>query len=638
TGQYWHKVWIVIGSAIIFVAILFCGFNLAYKDKVFPHTYIGSANFGGMSRDEAQKLLSDLEKKSEGSQLSFNFDSKEYSLSLADLDVNFQKRDSTTLDQLFSTGRSGSISKVLREQVKAIFKLNRTYAAYTYNQEKLDAFLNSLATDIDKPEKDATIVIKDPPFGETGNKLEIVPEEIGRKFPLDDNRQIALATVGSFNFKDRTKFLVLEIKPKVTTIGAQAALIETQLLLSRHLIIKAGDKQFEIFPSDVAGLISFLPIYGKRGVLGTSDDKNSSNNAKDMLITWSLSPELTPDKVGAYVDKIASEINQPAQDAKFEVTGGRVVAFQTAKTGYEIDKAQAVESIINALKNDSKSIELPVKVTEPTISDDVSANSFKELIGEGTTSWRGSPPNRIHNLTLGATKLSGTVVKPGEEFSTIKTIGVIGPSTGFLQELVIKNSTRVEPEYGGGLCQVSTTLFRAVLHSGLKITARTAHSFRVSYYEPPVGMDATIYDPAPDFKFINDYQTPILIWAIPGNNTLDFQIFGTKDGRKVEISDPVTYNYVGAGDPIYTESATMATGAIRQVERATSGASASFTYKVTAIDGNILENETFVSKYVAIPNSYLYGPGTDGIPGQESPAPAQPTPIPSPTPFVKETK
>lgn len=221
---------------------------------------------------------------------------------------------------------------------------------------------------------------------------------------------------------------------------------------------------------------------------------------------------------------------------------------------------------------------------------------------------------------------------------TLKAIGHVGPETGFLQELVIKNSNRVEPEYGGGLCQVSTTLFRAVINSGLKVTARTPHSFRVSYYEPPVGMDATIYDPAPDFKFINNYENPILIWAIAGNNSLVFQIYGTKDNRKIEISDPVTYDYVSAGEPIYTESATMATGAIRQVERATSGCSASFTYRVTAANGTVLENETFVSKYVAIPNSYLYGPGTEGIPGQEESPPPAPTPTPSPTPFKKTTK
>ena len=203
------------------------------------------------------------------------------------------------------------------------------------------------------------------------------------------------------------------------------------------------------------------------------------------------------------------------------------------------------------------------------------------------------------------------MVKPGEEFSTLKALGPITAEAGFLPELVIKNGTQVVPDIGGGLCQVSSTLFRAALNAGLKITARTAHSFRVPYYEPPIGIDATIFDPAPDLKFVNNMDAPILIWAAASDTDLIFQIYGTKDDRKVEISDPVLFNYIAPGDPIYTESSTMEPGAIRQVERATSGVTASFKYKVTAKSGEVLQAETYVSKYIPIPDSFLYGPGAE---------------------------
>ena len=131
-------------------------------------------------------------------------------------------------------------------------------------------------------------------------------------------------------------------------------------------------------------------------------------------------------------------------------------------------------------------------------------------------------------------------------------------------------------------------------------------------------------------------STPIFIWTIVGSNTLSFQIYGTKDERKIEISDPVLYDYTSPGEAVYTQSDSMAPGAIRQTERATSGVSASFNYKVTSASGEVLQAETYMSKYVAIPNSFLYGPGTEGIPNQ-SPPPAQveatsaPTPNPTPT-------
>jgi len=520
-------------------------------------------------------------------------------------------------------------SQVLKEQFQALFGRNQVLAAYSFREANLNDFLARITLGVDRPEKNAAILIED-------NTPTIIPEEIGQKFPIEENDQIARRAIGSFNLKTKTPFIVRKIFPQVTAVGAELALAETKILLSRHLILKSSGKNYEIFPKDIASFLEFQTVFGRKGVLGiTSED---SFGPKEMTVLYFLSADLSQGKIKEFVEKIASETDQPAQDAKFEVSGGRVQTFQVSQTGYELDQEQAIALIIEALIKGQPAIELPIKVTKPEITS-ASSEGIKELIGEGRTSWRGSPPNRIHNLTLGAKNISGAIVKPGQEFSALKAIGHIGPSTGFLPELVIKNRTQVEPDYGGGLCQVSTTLFRAAIYSGFKVTARTPHSFRVSYYEPPVGMDATIFEPAPDLKFINTMKTPVLIWAIVGGNSLVFQVYGTKDGREINISNPVTYNYVSPPATVYLETASMAAGAIRQVERATSGCTASFTYRVTARDGTILENETYVSKYVAIPNTFLYGPGTEGIPGQEetsTPAP-EPTPTPSPTPFKKGT-
>jgi vancomycin resistance protein YoaR len=413
---------------------------------------------------------------------------------------------------------------------------------------------------------------------------------------------------------------VVKVNPKINSQMAQAAIPETKTLIAHETTFKAGDKTYEIKSADIIGMIDFV--------------------ATPHLTGYELKPQITSEKVKPFVEKIASEVNHDPKDAKFQVQGGKVSTFQISEKGYKLDSAKATRQIVDALQNGSDTeIVLNVEEVNPEInSDDPSQSGITELIGEGKTSWRGSPANRIHNLTLGSQKLSGIIVKPGQEFSTIKNLAPIDAASGFLPELVIKNSNQVAPEIGGGLCQVSTTLFRAVLNSGLKITARSPHSFRVSYYEPPVGMDATIYDPAPDFKFVNNYSTSILVWAIPGNNSLDFQIYGTKDGRKIDISDPVVGDYVSAGADVYSESASMGAGDIRQVERATPGATASFNYKVTATDGTVLQDETYISKYVAIANSFLYGPGTTGIPGQEvqGAATAAPTPAPEPTAIPKK--
>lgn len=623
---------LVLGIAVIFVAILFAIFNLIYNNRVLPHTFIGTTNFGGFSKAEAEDILKELVQTNQDASLSYSWQDKSYNLKLVDIDVNWQDQNSESIDRLMNVGRSGGVLKILKEQVRAIFKKNSVEAAFTYDGDRLDEFIKSIAADVDKPEKDASIEIKD-------NQPTIIPEEIGERFTFDLNRQIAISSIGSFNLSGQTPFLVEKVYPKVTTLGAQMALAETNALLGSHLILKAGEKTFHLYPTDIASMIDFVIAYGKKGVLGISSDQ--SDSAKEMVVAYSLFPEISQDKLNAFVDKIASEINQPAQDAKFEVSDGKVRTFQSAQTGYELDKEKSIALIQDSLKKGETVVELPVNVTEPIVNSDASTVGIKELVGEGKTSWRGSPPNRIHNLSLGAEKISGTLVQPGQEFSTLHALAPITAANGYLRELVIKNSNRVEPDIGGGLCQVSSTLFRAALSAGLQITARTAHSFRVSYYEPPVGIDATIFEPAPDLKFVNNYSTPILIWGSASNNSLVFQIYGTKDGRIVEISDPVVGNYTSPGEPIYTESDTVASGVIRQVERAVAGATASFHYKVTSASGEILQEETYVSKYVPVPNSYLYGPGTEGIPGQESPSSpgtSEPAPTPTPTPTSTSKK
>lgn len=597
------------GLVVVSLAALFFVFNLIYQDKIFPHTYIGGQNFGGETPSRAKEHLEEMITQSQNGQFAYTWEQKTYSTDIQNLEVNYSDALDQTMNRLMSVGRTGSLTQVLAATARAVFGKNVVYANFYYNEGKLNDYLMSMAKDINQAEKDATIEIKN-------SEPTVVLEATGRKFEVVQNRQIILDCLGSFNFTLNLPLKISTISPKITSAIAQAAIPETMALMKRQLTLKAENKTFMLYPQDIVGLIEFVARPAKNNILTTP---------QETMTAWILSPEISADKLQPLIEKIAGDVYQEAKDPKFEVKSGRVVAFQIAQTGYELDKTEATSQIVEAIKNDKGTLDLPVKVTEPAISsDNPEEMGIKELIGEGSTSWRGSPSNRIHNLTLGASKISGTIIKPGEEFSTVKAISPINAAAGFLPELVIKNSTQVTPEIGGGLCQVSTTLFRAVLNSGLKITARTPHSFRVSYYEPPVGMDATIYDPAPDFKFINNMATPIFIWAASSNTGLDFQIYGTKDGRKIEISDPVVFDYTSPPAPVYTLSESMEPGEIRQVERATSGATASFTYKVTSASGEVLQNETFTSKYVALPDSFLYGPGTEGIPApppEEQPAP-----------------
>jgi len=595
------KIALICGASLLGIALLIFVYNLLYSQKIFPKTYVGNINLGGKTEKEAEEVLSSQIQGVKDSKIQIMVGGKTFETSPADLNVAYNANSSAEL--AWGVGRQGTFRKIFVEQIKSVFTSNRKLIVFSFSNQNLSDLVTKMQNEVNVSEKDASIKIVD-------MNPEITEEKQGKDLSFAKATNGIINTLG--NFKKELSLNVDIIDPKITKDNANDALVKTKIILaSTGLTLKSDKDSYNLKAQDYSEWLMFVGILGSKSSIDDTVGNLKVTQGKT-TDTWMLDVQVNPAKVGDYVNGIASGINQAPQDAKFKVEDGKVTAFQVSQTGYDLDKEKAIGQISTAILSGAKEITLPVKVSNPEISSDSAGSlGLTELIGEGDTSWRGSPPNRIHNLTLGSEKISGTIVKPGEEFSTVKTIGEIDASTGFLPELVIKNSTQVVPDFGGGLCQVSTTLFRAVLNSGLKITDRTPHSFRVSYYEPPVGMDATIYDPAPDFKFVNDYKTPILIWAIPGSNTLSFQIYGTKDGRKIDISTPWVGNYVSPGDPIYTESASMGPGEIRQVERATPGCSASFTYKVTAADGSSLENETFTSKYVPLSNSYLYGPGTE---------------------------
>ncbi len=305
-------------------------------------------------------------------------------------------------------------------------------------------------------------------------------------------------------------------------------------------------------------------------------------------------------------NNVAPDIYQPTLDAKFEIVNGRVVEFVGSQDGLKLDEIRSIEKIEGDFLNDNLSeIQLVVIQTKAKIkTGEVNDMGITEIIGTGHSNFAGSPANRRHNIKTGAESISGLLIKPGEEFSLITALGDINAVTGYLPELVIKGDKTI-PEYGGGLCQIGTTVFRAAVDSGLPITQRRPHSYRVSYYEP-AGKDATIYDPYPDLKFKNDTKNNILIqYRIEGDD-LYFDFWGTSDGRIIEESDSVIYNITSSGPTQMIETTELEVGVKKCTESAHAGADAYFDYKVTYPDGEIM-GERFSSHYVPWPARCLIG-------------------------------
>ncbi len=311
-----------------------------------------------------------------------------------------------------------------------------------------------------------------------------------------------------------------------------------------------------------------------------------------------------------FISRIEKEIDKDAVEAKFELKDGKAREFQLSSNGLKVDAQKLNMSAIDAFVAGKNAVEIPVGVAKPKVTtENIDKLGIKELIGRGASTYFASIPSRVYNIALAASRVNGTLVAPGETFSFNKAVGDVSSLTGYRQAYIIKDGKTVLGD-GGGVCQVSTTLFRAILNAGLPVAERRAHSYRVKYYEQdsPPGLDATVYAPSTDLKFKNDTGNYILIVARadPKKYSLVFELYGTKDGRVSEVSKPVVTNVVAPPPDLYQDDPTLPAGAIKQVDFRAYGSTVTFNYLVKR-NGETIYQKTFVSNYRPWQAVYLKG-------------------------------
>lgn len=286
----------------------------------------------------------------------------------------------------------------------------------------------------------------------------------------------------------------------------------------------------------------------------------------------------------------------------------RVTEFVSPKKGREIDIENSLD-IVNSiflLEEFPEKILLSQNIIEAT-TEGIADNPLQitELVALGVSNFAGSPWKRVHNIQTGANKINGLLLAPGEEWKTIAPLRPFNAAGGYLPELVIKGDKTI-PEYGGGLCQVATTIFRAAIDGGLPVTQRRPHGYNVSYYSP-IGTDATIYDPYPDFRFINDTGNYLLVQAYIVGVNIYIELWGVRDGRIVEQTEAINYNWTGSGAAKYVDNPELAPGVVNRVESAHAGVTGEFWRRVI-YPNNKVYFEKWISRYPAKRAVYERGP------------------------------
>lgn len=564
---------ILIGLA----CFLFVSFQQAYGKKIISNIWLGDYYLKGLTREEARILIEEKIAHFETNGIIFKTEDKNVVIypiivALADPDLTRQVISfdvDQTIENIFLLPQKSDLLKIFKNTDKKNIEV-----IIEINEEEILKMLKSSFDEFKKPTQDASLKYEDG-FWKISEEME------GQRL----------------NFEKA----ILELKENLAQLDLNS------------IFIKTINVKPTIYKQDIETTLEEVEKISQLTPINLFHNKEKWTINKEIIISWidfkketqTVFVDLNKEKIKEHLIKISEKIDQPAQEAKFKLENERVTEFQLAREGKKLDITKNTDKIKKYILANVKEIELEVLLEKPTVLvRDINDLGISELVGRGESDFRGSPKNRVTNIEIGSKILNGLLIKPGEEFSLLRAQGPITKEAGYLPELVIKGG-RTVPELGGGLCQIATTVFRVALDAGVPITQRTPHAFRVIYYEP-AGIDATIYNPSPDFRFVNDFDSWLLLQVKIEGTKLIFELYGTNDGRKVEIDQPKIFNIVSPGPAKYIETEELKPGERKKVENAVAGANTEFVRTITYSDGEKKE-ELWESRYRPWPEVWLIG-------------------------------
>lgn len=628
--------WIGVSGGIVVVLILamivgYFGFEYKYQAKVYPGVFMNGQSMSGLTYDEVVSIVNTYKDNLKQSGMQFTYEETTMHIDTVTEDevehiqvplVEFNA--DVTAQAIYGIGRTNNSGADLQTKFQLLFSPIHIDPRISGDTAAIAALLEAEFTHYETEPIDAQLSY------DVGG-MTIVPHADGQQFMWDDITDTVLTSISTLQPVDIQ--MTLQPQPAaVTTDRAEQLKPDVLALLERAPItLRYEDREFKI--------------------------------EQDELQTWlGLSADsviLNHEAVDASLDVIAGEIDVPVKEGRYTVykeTGEgegedaveklRLEQFEQGEPGLGVNVEESIAVIETALLAPDRSgtaptiemtdevvVEVIVEVVEPRATpDNLDELGIKELLGTGTTNFAGSPSNRIGNIQKGADLLHGLLIAPGEEFSLVEALAPIDLSHGWLSELVIKGN-KLEKEAGGGLCQIGSTIFRATMMAGLNITERHSHSLAVSYYNynGKAGVDATIYEPNPDYRFVNDTENWVLIQSRIEGADIYFDIYGTSDGRKGYFTDPVNYAHVSPGPTEEVVDETKPVGYRDCPQHAFSGVSASFDYIIERANGET-DTKNFTSTYKAQPALCIVGPE----PKEETPP--EPPPVTPPiTPPAENT-
>ena len=585
----------VSGVTLFFAVIITwtLGYQLIYAGRIFPGVSVAGVGLSGLSRDDAAVKLNQTLSYPITGKVLFRDGENAWVASPAELGMVFDPSSSAVT--AYKLGRSGGLFGALAGQIRAAGRGISVAPVIIFDQRVAYQYLNQISSQIDQPVMEASLSLE-------GTNVVAKPGQVGRELKIDATLIYLAAQLQTFS-DGEVPLVVQEIQPQILDVSAQAD--AARQILSQPLTLTIpntteGDSGPYIYtPEVVANLITVQRVQNgdQEGVQVALSPKG----LRDMLVP-----------VKDQVDRLPS-------DAKFIFNDGtgQLDLIEDSKVGRALDVDASIKAINDAIGRGEHTASLVVNEAQPRVSGTATGQELgiTQLIHSETSYFYGSSAARIQNIEAAAKQFHGILVAPGETFSMGEHLGDVSLDNGFAEALIIYGGRTIKG-IGGGVCQVSTTLFRTVFNAGFPIVERTPHAYRVSYYEETssggvdprlAGLDATVYFPLVDFKFKNDSPYWILMETYMGSGSLTWKFYSTSDGRSVTWDTTGPTNVVPAPPPSFEENPELKKNEMKQVDWSANGADVTVTRTVSQ-NGNVLFQDTISTHYEPWQAICQYGP------------------------------
>jgi len=562
-SRFWSRLAVlavIAGVIALIIGLVFAG----SRDRLAEGTRIAGVDVGGLTPSEAQRLL---EKRSEALAdvpVTFTFGARKFPITPRQLDVRVNWAAAVASAEHHGGG-FGFVRGYRRLELE-FFPQDLVPPMQAY-EPALEYKLGLLAAAVDAPHREAKLVRR-------GLHITIAPGATGRV--LDRSTSAALLVRSLASFARAPVGLPVRVDAPTVTVASLTAKQQTaSRIVSGPVTVVAGPKRLRIPRWQLAKMLDL-------------DTLRLRGSAADH-----------------YFARLQGQVERAPKDADFAATADGSVRIVPAQPGLALDAVSSANRVLVAAERRTNRVAtLALAVEQPKrTTADAKAMGITGTVGAYETFY-GGVPNRIHNVQLVAHLVDHKFIAPGETFSFNATTGERSAAKGFLEAPVIVNG-EVQTGLGGGVCQVSTTVFNAAYEAGLPITARTNHALYISHY--PLGRDATVDYPSTDLKFVNDTGHWLLLRTWVGSSSLTVALYGTPQHRRVEtVTAPLR---TVAPPPVKkTIDATLDPGQVVVDDYGAPAQETSVERKVYAPNGKLLSDATWYSNYVAVPKVIRVGP------------------------------